>query len=122
MYNDKTSSYDDMLTRSNMLSLSVFRLRFLAIEVYKCVKQNNAQYLNELFEEKSPTYHLRDTDLLKQPRFKTYRFGYRSFAYYGAKLWNSLPIELKSSVNLNVFKNKLYYWCRSISAKNLEIV
>ena len=121
VYNDKTSSYDDMLTRSNMLSLSVFRLRFMAIEVYKCVKQNNAQYLNELFVGKPPTYHLRDTDLLKQPRFKTYRFGYRSFAYYGAKLWNSLPIELKSSVNLNVFKNKLYYWCRSISAKNLEI-
>ena len=121
VYNDRASSYDELLSRSDMLCLSVFRLRFLAIEVYKCVKHENAEYLDELIVKKSTMYNLRDTDLLKQPRFKTFKFGYRSFAYYGAKLWNSLPLEIKGSVNLRIFKNKLYHWCRSDSAKRLEV-
>ena len=120
VYNDNISSYDEMLHRSDMLSLSIFRLRFLAIEVYKCVKLENAQYLNELFVKRQHVYGLRDTDLLKQTRFDTYKFGYRFFAYYGSKLWNSLPIEMKQSTSLTIFKDKLYYWCRSNSAKDLE--
>ena len=49
VFKDLGSSYDDLLIRANMLPLSLFRLRFLAIEMYKCRTDSNTYYLNELF-------------------------------------------------------------------------
>ena len=49
------------------------------------------------------------------------KYGYRSFAYYGAKLWNSLPVEIKKSPNLYIFKQNVNIWCRTDAAKKLEI-
>ena len=104
VFRDFESTYDELLTRANILPLSLFRLRFLAIEIYKCRTDNNPLYLNELFKPKSTTYNLRDSKILHQPRFNTFTFGYRSFNYYGAKLWNSLPVYLKNAESVNNFK------------------
>ena len=121
VYNDQVSTYNDLLLQANVLSLSMYRLRFLAIEVYKCVSLKNPDYLNRLFTKKPAVYCLRDPDQLYQTKFNTYTYGYRSFAYYGAKLWNKLPLELKNSPTLIIFKGKLNHWIRSDSAKSLEI-
>ena len=121
VYKDFDSSYEDLLTKADMLSLSTYRLRFLAIEMFKCVNGQNPKYLNDLFTKKSMAYDLRVSDLLIQRKFKTYKFGYRSFTYYGAKLWNSLPADLKQSQSLQIFKSRLYGWCRSDKAKSLTI-
>ena len=64
VYNDGISSYDVLLSRGNLLSLSMYRLRFLAIEVFKCVSNDNPKYLNTLFVKKSSKYGLRDNHLL----------------------------------------------------------
>ena len=109
------------MSQGNLLSLSMYRLRFLVIEVFKCVTNNNPKYLNALFDKKTSHYELRNTDLLNQDKFSTMKYGYRSFAYYGAKLWNSLPVEIKKSPNLYIFKQNVNIWCRTDAAKKLEI-
>ena len=52
VYQDFSSSYESLLEKGHFLSLSMLRLRFLAIEVYKCINNLNPLYLNELFEVK----------------------------------------------------------------------
>ena len=42
------------------------------------------------------------------PRYKRETDGGRTFAVTGAKLWNSLPLELRKNVSLKVFKNKMW--------------
>ena len=91
IFKDYTSSYDTMLQRSNMLSLDLLRLKHLAVEMYKCVHGMNPAYLNDTFSIKETAYDLRDTSVMNQNSFKTRTYGYRSFAYYGSKLWNCLP-------------------------------
>ena len=49
VFNDINGSYTDLLKRGNFLSLSAYRIRSLAIEVFKCYKDINPLYLNELF-------------------------------------------------------------------------
>ena len=73
------------------ISLSFYRLRFLGIEMYKCVNGFNPTYLNDLFTAQSNDCHFRDSIRLIQPKFNTFRFGSKSFRYFGAKLWNVLP-------------------------------
>ena len=87
-------------------------LKVLAIEVYKCIHHLNPPYLNELFQIKNVKYNLRDKSILKQDKFNTVKFGYKSFQYYGSKLFNMLPNNIKEAENSNSFKIliKDYIW------------
>ena len=75
-----------------------------------------------MFEVTSTGYDLRDHLRLKQEKFDTKKFGYKSFKYFGSKLWNSIPIEIKSVKSLHVFKMKISEWCRSDRAEELSIM
>ena len=113
VFSDYTSPYSDLLKHGNFLSLSALRIRYLAIEMYKCVYDINPPYLNELFIGKDTRYNLRDSNRLQQPEFETVRYGFMSFRYYGSKLWNALPTQLKASENLHHFKKNITQWCLS---------
>ena len=93
---------------------------FLGIEMYKCIKETNATYLNDLFCEQTSDYQLRDSSRLIQPKFNTFKFGFKSFRYFGAKLWNVLPVDIKQSESLSIFKTRITKWCYSDAAKALE--
>ena len=113
VFHDATSPYETLLERGNFLSLSVYRVRCLAIEVFKCVHGNNPAYLNNLFKQSNLKYNLRDSSRLEQPKFYTFTYGLRSFRYYGSKLWNILPHWVKNTKDLNVFKKNITEWCHS---------
>ena len=81
VFSDYTSPYSNLLKRGNFLSLSAFRIRYLGIEMYKCVHDLNPPYLNELFVSKDTRYNLRDSNRLQQPEFQTVRYGFKSFHY-----------------------------------------
>ena len=78
-------------------------------------------YLNNLFCKQEIKYDLRDKTLLEQPKFSTKTYGYRSFKYYGSKLWNALPFEIKNTENYDEFKLRLTTWCQSSDLDKLEI-
>ena len=120
VYKDRDCSYEDLLKRGHFLSLSKSRYRFLAIEVFKCVKGLNPQYMNNFFKIKSIPYGFRDSTILEQPEFNTKTYGYRSFRYVGAKLWNVLPLNLKNIDNLDIFKREISTWCHSETSEKLE--
>ena len=63
--------------------------------MYKCIKDTNPTYLNDLFSVQADDYQLRDSSRLIQPKFNTFKFGSKSSRYYGAKLWNVLPVDIK---------------------------
>ena len=45
--------------------------------------------------------------LLAVPKTKTKFYRDRSFAAWAPRLWNALPVEIKNSESLNVFKSKV---------------
>ena len=117
VFKDNNSSYVDLLQRGNFLSLSAYRIRTLAME---CFHGMNPMVLNNLFCKQEIKYDLRDKTLLEQPNFlKTY--GYRWFKYYGSKLWNALPFEIKNTENYDDFKLRLTTWCHSSDLEKREI-
>ena len=113
IFSDYTSPYRELLKYGHFLSLSALHIRYLAIEMYKCVHGLNPPYLNELFKSKDTRYYFRDSNRLQQPEFQTVRYGFKSFRYYGSKLWNALPAEIKKSQNLHHFKKNVTQWCAS---------
>ena len=55
-----------MLNKADVPGVIIMALRYLAIEVYKCVNGFNPIYLNDLFTIKKCKYDLRDDYLINR--------------------------------------------------------
>ena len=63
-------------------------------------------YISDLFVVRNNVKCLRGTNKLFVPRKKTTNFGFKSTTFIGAKMWNSLPDELRSTtIHYKEFKN-----------------
>ena len=110
MNNDFESSCEELLSKSNVLSISIHLLHNIAIEVYKCINNLAPDYLCNIFERQDNHYGTRNVNKLIQNRFKTYKYGYQSFKYIGSKVWNNIPSEIKNVESLREFKNNIKKW------------
>ena len=119
VYGDNSLNYDDMLQRSGQLRIRINLMRLVAIEIFKCSRGGNSLYLNDMFINKESNYNLRDQSRLLQPKFNTKRYGYRSFQYFGSKIWNALPASIKDLEDLGMFKQHLFNWCLTDHANRL---
>ena len=63
------------------------------------------RYISDLFVVRNNVKRLRGTNKLKVPRKKSTNFGFKSTTFIGAKVWNSLPDELRSVTILKEFRN-----------------
>ena len=105
--------YETLCESAHILPLNVYCDRFLGIEVYKCVNGLNPKYMNDMLVIRPDADRLRDSSRAIQPEFNSFGFGFKSFKYFGAKLWNVLPITVKRSDNLFIFKDRLTEWCHA---------
>ena len=96
---DSTSDYNTLLSKCGVDSFRISSLKAMAVEIHKIL--NDPEYLS-LFSKASIPYSLRDNNILIQQKMRTTTFGIKSFSYYGAHLWNSLPIDIKC-YNFNKF-------------------
>ena len=110
VYNDFMSDYESLLLKGNHSSVSVHLMHSIAIEVYKCIKGTSPEYLSDIFERHVHSHGTRNHSKLLQKRFNTVRYGYCSFKYLGAKIWNNLPMNVKESINIGDFKKNLRMW------------
>ena len=81
--------------------------RFLAIEVYKLLKNINPEFMWEFFNKNPVQYNLRKRNIVYLPPARSSSYGINSLAFRRSLLWNSLPRNVKQSHNLGEFKLKL---------------
>ena len=79
-----------------------------AVLMYKVKNAMCPQYLKDMFVSTSEMHTHRtrsvSNDAMYIKRGASNNFN-KTFAYYGAKTWNSLPSTLKDSLSLEIFKN-----------------
>ena len=110
LYNDHTSSYNDLLSKSDKCTMLIARQRVLCIEIFKTVKQLNPQFMQNVFKLRSSSYSLRNPNNLAHVRPNQTTFGSNSLMSIGPQIWNGLPNELKAAENLKSFKNLIKRW------------
>ena len=108
--NDYQSGYTDLLHNAKVPGIKIMVLRYLAIEVFKCVKEISPVYLNAMFIRKECPYALRDNSILVRPKVNLTQYGLKSFKSYGAKIWNNLPTSFKANISLDEFKTIIKSW------------
>ena len=83
--------------------------------VYKSVTCNNIfpEYLSNILTPTNNTHlrsHTQHMLQIPKPRLEFYR---KSFAYSGPKLWNQIPLDIRQSESLNIFKSAYLKWWHS---------
>ena len=109
LYRDFTSSYEQLLSRSDTTTVEKSRLRSMTLEVFKCIKSLGPPCLRDMFTIKPLEYNMRNSTKLWQPTRRSTTFGLRTVSYVGAKLWNDLPLDSIdiNDIDLNEFKEFL---------------
>ena len=118
IYDDQSSTYEELLASHNDISIHQKYLKHLAIKVYKSLTNSNPEFMWPFFKNKSIPYNLRNGNIciLHPSRSSHYRIN--SLQFRGSLLWNNLPVSVKESVSVKEFKQKLnhlqkdsLFWC-----------
>ena len=73
-YNDKSSSYRELLTKDRSVTMHPRHIRALAIEIYKVMQGISPVLLNEVFVSCQCNYELRENNFLER-RVKSVTHG-----------------------------------------------
>ena len=87
-----------------------FRIEYkLLLITYKCLHGRAPDYLASRLHPYVPKRQLRsgDQELLVEKRARLESYGERSFSIAAPKLWNKLPLVIRKSGSVDIFKSKL---------------
>ena len=106
IYNDKKSSFEDLLQKDGCVSIHHRNLRTLAVELFKVLKGLSPVIFAEAFSVRQQSqYNMRNYSYFAMPRAKTVNHGLESLPYIGSKLWDSIPSHMKKIGSINEFKH-----------------
>ena len=128
---EKHSSATEALKQLHWLPIHL-RIKYkICTIVYNCKEGKAPDYLKTLLTKQNPKWSgLRlhnDTDY-NIPFCKRKTFAERSFRVQGPKLWNELPVSLKTATSIELFKKELktylfrQYWIVSYHIRLLKSV
>ena len=105
VFDDYESDYDALLTKANMPTLELARLRALCIQVYKCINNLAPQYMCSMFKLKDKNVHnTRGAKALVQNHYNKVNHGTNTFVSFSTHLWHQLPNSTRAAADLETFK------------------
>ena len=114
IYFDYESTFSELLSRDNSVSIHHRNLRTLATEIYKFINSLSPEIMNDfLKKEDFKRYDLRSAKVLKTINPKSVHYGTESLSFLAPKLWKIVPVNIKQSNSLQVFKSKIKNWIPS---------
>ena len=91
VYNDKTSTFEELLTKDNSVLIYHKHLQCLTIEIYKWLHKLSPKIMNNLFQNNSNVYSLRNSRCLKTENVRTVYYGTETTRFRAWKTWELVP-------------------------------
>ena len=110
VFNDNDSNFEDLLKKSNSVSIHHRNLQHIAIEIYKALNGLSTTLMRELFKMKVRKYDFRSGNTIVSNNPHTTKYGLNTISYLAPKIWEKVPYDIKRSESLNLFKNKIKSW------------
>ena len=110
IHSDYTSSIEELLVRSEEITIHFSNLQKLMIEIYECIDHISSAVLSEFFATKEKNYNLRIKNLLQIPKVKAPSYGQSSLSFRGSILWNIQSGSIKLAQNKKEFKKLIKNW------------
>ena len=103
VYNDWSTSYDDLLSRAKTTKLYNRKLQDIAIFMFKIKHSMLPSSVTELFNTSHSNYNLRNAGF-RQECFNTTKYSKHSLRHFGPLLWSKIRREPRSVPTLSNFK------------------
>ena len=111
VYQDKQSSFEELLQKDNSVSVHMKNLQYLATETFKVKNGLSPIIMNEVFNfQESESYNLRSGIYLASRNTHTAHFGTDTISSLGPKLWKLIPDKIKHAPTITVFKPEIKSW------------
>ena len=100
-------SSKEQLENSGKCNMNIRRLRLLCIEKYKTLNDLNPNSIKTIFEKRDKNRVTRDRYKLNLniSRRNQATFGTKNIKFYAPKIWNTLPVNIKTAENVNVLND-----------------
>ena len=110
---DKTSPFQQLLERDNSVSIHHRNVQVLATEMFKISNNMSPEIVTEIFEKRENSYNFRNNKTFRRRQVNSVYHGTESLSFLGPKIWDLLPLEIKKSESLAIFKSKIKKWIPS---------
>ena len=84
VYNDYNSTYEELLTSHNDISIHQKHLKHLSIEDYKSLVNLNPEFMSPFFKNISIPYNLRNGNICILPPARLFHYGINSVQFRGS--------------------------------------
>ena len=112
VYNDLSSTFEDLLVKDNSVSINYRNIGLLAIELYKAKNKLSSQLMLALFQRREVNYNIRSQTDVSLRSINTSSYGLKSLRYRAPKNWNLVPQDIRSAKSLSQFIRKIKWWIR----------
>ena len=112
IYNDKKSSFEDLIEKDGPDSIHYRNRRTLDVELFKVFKGLSPVIFAKTFPVRQQSqYNRRNYSYFAMPCAKTVNHGLESLSYIGSKLWDSIwDGHMKEIDSINEFKHVIKTW------------
>ena len=107
IYNDKPSSFNELLEKDGFVSIHEQNVQVLATEMYKISNGLSTPLMKDIFSINRNPYNLRQNSQFSRPRINTVYHGTESISNLGPKIWDLVPSNLKEISELDKFKKAI---------------
>ena len=107
----RSDSISDILRSLHWLPVSKRIIYKMLLITYKTLNYSSPQYLYPILKFHTPVRNLRSASQFQlfTPKTNT-SWGDRAFVNVAPKMWNSIPLSIRQSPSVEVFKKKLKYY------------
>ena len=82
----------------------------MACEVFKIVNNLSPKYIQDLINIKVSNYDLGNEQQASLPQVNTTSYGLKSFRFEAARIWNSLPNNIRGAESYCQFNRLIHSW------------
>ena len=111
IYNDKQSSYEELLIKDGTVSIHHRNIQTLATEMFNVKSEMSPEIICDIFIQRLDNqYNVIHIYHFETPFVRTVYNGTESVSYLGPKIWDIVPEEYKALNSLNSFKESIKNW------------
>ena len=111
VYNDEMSPFEELLGKHKSETIHRRNIKILAAELFKIKNDLSNDIMAQLIcKRNSVGYSLRSQTDFSLLQVKSVNYGLKALRYFGPKIWNILPSDIKSSRTLQEFSKIVKSW------------
>ena len=109
--NDNQLAFEELLEKNDSVSIHIRNLQTLVIEMYKVMNGGSSEIMKEIFRIREENgYNVRHQNTFKRPIVNSVYNNTETVSFWGPRIWELIPIEIKEWVSLNGFKKAIKKW------------